>query len=138
MYKPRSVVVLVVEDDPILRLSNVALLEDAGFTAVEAANADEAIAILEQRLDIQIVFTDIEMPGSMDGLRLARAIRDRWPPVQLVIASGRFAPTAQEMPDGSRFFSKPFRSEDLIAAMCSLAELNAARRDITANPHFPA
>ena len=122
MYKPESVVVLVVEDDPILLLSNVTLIEDAGFTVVEAANADEAIAILEQRNDIRIVFTDIEMPGSMDGLKLAQAIRNRWPPVQLIIASGRFAPAAQDMPEGSRFFAKPFRSDDLIAALRSMGE----------------
>ena len=66
------------------------------------------------------------MPGSMDGLRLARAVRDRWPPVQLIIASGRFAPTAQDMPDGSRFFSKPFCSDDLIAAMRGMAERGLA------------
>lgn len=123
MYKPGSAVVLVVEDDPILLFSNVALIEDAGFTVLQAANADEAIAILEQRNDIGIVFTDIEMPGSMDGLKLARAIRNRWPPVQLIIASGRFSPAAQDMPDGSRFFGKPFRADDLIAAVRGMAAM---------------
>lgn len=122
MYKPGSAVVLVVEDDPILLMSNVALLEDAGFAVLEAGNADEAIAILEQRADIGIVFTDIDMPGSMNGLRLAAAVRNRWPPVQLIIASGRFAPSAQDLPDGSVFFSKPFRSDDLIAAMRSMCD----------------
>lgn len=121
MYKPRSAVVLVVEDDPILLLSSVAMIEDAGFTVIEATNADEAVAILEKRSDISIVFTDIEMPGTMDGLKLAQAVRNRWPPVQLIIASGRFSPTAQEMPDGSLFFSKPFSSDKLVAAMHALA-----------------
>lgn len=121
MYKPRSAVILVVEDDPILRMSNVTLLEDAGFTVIDAADADEAIAALEQRRDIEIVFTDIEMPGTMDGLRLARAIRDRWPPVRLIISSGRFQPTSQDLPDGSLFFAKPFRPDALLAAMHEIA-----------------
>jgi CheY-like chemotaxis protein len=82
-------VVVVVEDEPLVRMHAAAMIESAGFDTVEAGNADEAIAILEARKDIRIVFTDVEMPGSMDGLRLARAIRDRWPPVELVLTSGR-------------------------------------------------
>jgi CheY-like chemotaxis protein len=81
--------VLVVEDDELQRMLATTLVEEAGYDAVEADSADEAITILESRKDIRIVFTDIEMPGSMDGLKLARAIRDRWPPIGLILTSGR-------------------------------------------------
>jgi CheY-like chemotaxis protein len=81
--------VLVVEDELLIRMQAVSMIEEAGYDVVEASNADEAIAILEARTDIRIVFTDIEMPGSMDGLKLARYVRDRWPPIQLVVTSGR-------------------------------------------------
>jgi CheY-like chemotaxis protein len=81
-------VVLVVEDDHLLRLDAADMIEAAGFEVVGAANADEAIAILESRNDIMVVFTDIQMPGSMDGLKLARAVRGRWPPIKIVTTSG--------------------------------------------------
>ena len=122
MYRPKNAIVLVVEDNPVLLLNSVALIEDAGFEVLEACNADEAITILERRTDIAIVFTDIEMPGSMDGLRLAQAVRDRWPPVHLVIASGRHTPEPEEMPAGSRFFSKPFNGGELVATLREMAE----------------
>lgn len=100
---------LVVEDEPFSRFHAVNLVEDAGFIAIEAANADEAIAILESRKDIRIVFTDIDMPGSMDGLKLARAVRERWPPIELILISGHFDIRQDEIPERGRFFSKPYR-----------------------------
>jgi len=90
--------VLVVEDEFLLRLHAVQLVEQAGFEAVEAANADEAVSILEARKDIRIVFTDINMPGSMDGLKLAHAIRKRWPPIELILTSGHFDISNSELP----------------------------------------
>ena len=122
MYRPKSAIVLVVEDNPVLLLNSVDLIADAGFEVLEASNADEAIEILQQRTDIAIVFTDIEMPGSMDGLKLAQAVRDGWPPVHLVIASGRHTPEPDEMPAGSRFFSKPFKGSELVATLREMAE----------------
>ncbi len=123
-HSGRSVgkVVLVVEDDPILRMHSIDIIEDAGFTVIEAHNADEAIVILEERSDIAIVFTDVEMPGTMDGLKLARAVRDRWPPVHLILASGRTSPLAHEMPSGSRFFAKPYNDAALINALHDMAK----------------
>ena len=123
-HSGRSVgkVVLIVEDDPILLLHSVDIVEDAGFTVIEAHNADEAIAILEVRTDIAIVFTDVEMPGTMDGLKLARAISKRWPPVRLIVASGRRSPIADEMPIGSRFFAKPYNDAALINALHDMAK----------------
>ena len=81
-------VVLVVEDEALIRISAVHMVEDAGFASVEASNADEAIGILQSRDDIRAVFTDIRMPGSMDGWKLARAIRGRWPPIHLIWLRG--------------------------------------------------
>ena len=85
----RPYAVLIVEDEPILRLHAVDLVEEAGFTAIEAKSADEAIAILESRSDIMLLFTDVHMPGSLDGLKLAHAVRDRWPPIKIVVVSGQ-------------------------------------------------
>ena len=99
--------VLVVEDEMVLRMRAVDIVEDAGFTSVEAVNADEAIAILESRSDIDLLFTDIQMPGSMDGLKLAHAVHDRWPAIKIILVSGQVKPSDAERPADSRFFGKP-------------------------------
>ena len=99
--------VLVVEDEMVLRMRAVDIVEDAGFTPVEAVNADEAIAILESRSDIDLLFTDIQMPGSMDGLKLAHAVHDRWPAIKIILVSGQVKPSDAERPADSRFFGKP-------------------------------
>ena len=84
------------------------MIEAAGFDVVEAVNADEAIEILEVRLDITVVFTDIQMPGAMDGLKLAGAIRRRWPPIKIVATSGIVDVRKVDLPEGGRFLSKPY------------------------------
>lgn len=99
--------VLVVEDEAIIRMSAVSLVEDQGFDVLEASSADEAVGILEAHPEIRVVFTDIQMAGSMDGLLIAYAHR-RWPPLQFIVVSGEKSPTLIEMPEGSRFFSKPY------------------------------
>jgi two-component system, response regulator PdtaR len=113
-------VVLVVEDEELLRASAVDMVEEAGFEAIEAADADEAILILESRNDIRAVFTDVNMPGSMDGLRLARVVRNRWPPVALVVASGRTNVPESDLPTGGRFLSKPYGPREVGAALQQL------------------
>jgi CheY-like chemotaxis protein len=117
MMPDSPVYVLVVEDDFLNRLHAVNLVEDAGYLAVEASNADEAITILEARKDIRIVFTDIDMPGSMDGLKLAHAIRERWPPIELILTSGHFDLSDDEIPERGRFFPKPYRDQEIISAL---------------------
>ena len=104
----RTPAVLIVEDEPLVRLCAVETIEAAGYDVIEAANADEAIRVLESRRDIRVVFTDIHMPGSMDGLKLAHAIRNRWPPIKLIVTSGRERVREEDMPDGARFFAKPY------------------------------
>jgi CheY-like chemotaxis protein len=106
-HAPRPVI-LVVEDESLLRMNAAEMIEDAGFDVLEAANADEAIALLEARADIALVFTDIQMPGSMDGIRLAAAVRDRWPPVKIIATSGQFKPQDGDLPTGGRFVPKPY------------------------------
>jgi two-component system, response regulator PdtaR len=109
--------VLVVEDEFFSRLHAVNLVEDAGYEAVEASNANDAIAILEARKDIRIVFTDMDMPGSMDGLKLAHAIRKRWPPIEVILTSGHFNLSDDDMPERGRFFPKPYRDQEIISTL---------------------
>jgi CheY-like chemotaxis protein len=116
-------VVLIVEDDFWVLMKAVELIGDAGFDVVEAGNADVAIAILEARPDIHVVFTDIQMPGSMDGLKLARFVRDRWPPIKIVATSGFVNVGKDDLPEGGRFVPKPYRPEYIVA---TLRELTAA------------
>src|SRR5215207_5219524 len=99
--------VLVVEDEMVLRMRAVDIVEDAGFTAVEAVNADEALSILESRSDISLLFSDIQMPGSMDGLKLAHAVHHRWPSIKIILVSGQIKVAGAEAPEDSRFFGKP-------------------------------
>jgi CheY-like chemotaxis protein len=103
-------VVLIVEDEAIIRVGAAALVEDLGCEFFEASSADEAIALLEQNPQITIVFTDIQMAGSMDGLQLAAYVRRRWPPLKFIIVSGNHVATAIEMPEGARFFPKPYNA----------------------------
>lgn len=104
----RPPTVLVVEDDFFDRLTVVSLVEDVGFLAIEAENADAAIKLLEAHPEIRLVFTDIEMPGSMDGLKLAMYASRRWPPLKFIIVSGRPFPVTAEMPNGTHFHAKPY------------------------------
>ena len=113
--------VLIVEDEPLLRLHAVALIEDAGFTTCEAGSADEAILLLETNGLIRIVFSDIDLPGSMDGLRLAAAIRKRWPPVELILTSGHLTVDPADLPERGHFFSKPYDAGQLIDTLNGFA-----------------
>jgi two-component sensor histidine kinase/CheY-like chemotaxis protein len=109
--------VLVVEDEMMLRMRAVDMVEDAGFTSVEAINADDALAILESRPDIELLFTDIQMPGSMDGLKLANAVHERWPLIKIILVSGQLKLTDDDKPADSRFFGKPLEVKQMIAEM---------------------
>src|SRR6202040_1469891 len=109
--------VLVVEDEMLLRMRAVDMVEDAGFAAVEAINADDALAILQSRSDIELLFTDIQMPGSMDGLKLAFAVHERWPAIKIILVSGQLKLTDGDKPADSRFFGKPLDVKHMIAEM---------------------
>jgi CheY-like chemotaxis protein len=109
--------VLVVEDEMVLRMCAVDMVEDAGYISLEAAGADAAFAILESRSDIALLFTDIQMPGSMDGLKLAHAVHQRWPPIKIILVSGQLRLAKVDIPPDSRFFGKPLRAGEMIAEM---------------------
>src|SRR5271154_2888067 len=113
-------VILVIEDEPLIRTLVSEYIAEAGFETLQAANADVAIEILESRDDIRAIFTDINMPGSMDGLKLARAVRDRWPPIKIVVVSGQVKFTQNDLPEGSRFFGKPFETDKMISELRSM------------------
>lgn len=100
--------VLIVEDQVLVRIFAADFLEEAGFKVFEAASADEALAVLEARPDVQVVITDVEMPGSMDGFVLARTVRERWPGVQVIVTSGRRHPGTEELPEEIPFLAKPY------------------------------
>ena len=110
-------IVLIVEDDMILRMRSVDIVEDAGYTPVEAVDADEALGILQSRSDIALLFTDIQMPGSMDGLQLAHAVYERWPQLKIILVSGKLKLSSAEIPRDSRFFGKPVVSDEIITEM---------------------
>jgi CheY-like chemotaxis protein len=122
LAEPRRPVVLVVEDEYLLRLDAADMIRAADFEVIEAANADEAIAILESRNDVAVVFTDIQMPGSMDGLRLARAVRGRWPPIKIITTSGQRIIEEFDLPEGGRFLPKPYNPMQVSGVLRELTQ----------------
>jgi two-component system, response regulator PdtaR len=114
-------IILVVEDDALVRTLAVVVAEDSGFEVLSAASADEAIPILESRSDIRLVFTDVSMPGSMNGLKLAHVVRDRWPPVELLVTSAFSNFTVADLPKRSRFLAKPYNVGTLAKTLQQMA-----------------
>ena len=108
------------EDEPLLRMLAVEVVEEAGFIAIEARDADEAVTLLESRTDITLLFTDINMPGSMDGLKLAHAVRDRWPPIKILVVSGKQQLQISDLPSNSWFVGKPYQAAALVEELRSL------------------
>jgi len=115
-------VVLVVEDDVLLRWTATAIIEEAGFDVVEAGAGIEAISVLEKRSDIQTVFTDVELPGSINGIQLAHLIRTRWPSIRLIATSGQLRLREDDLPAGARFLHKPYAVANLTGALKELME----------------
>ncbi|MGV1866289.1 MULTISPECIES: response regulator [unclassified Rhizobium] len=114
------IVVLVVEDEAIIRMALVSALEDAGFEVFDAQNADTAIDCLILNTKIQVVFTDIEMPGSIDGLKLAAAISDGWPPIKIIVTSGYHAIEPGTLPVEGLFLAKPYHTADVVESIHQL------------------
>lgn len=111
--------ILVVEDEALARFDIAHQLADEGYQVLMAACAEEAIAILESRNDIRTIFTDIDMPGSMNGLKLAVATRDKWPSINIIITTGMTAPTSEHMPTSSLFVPKPYQLTNVLKALRS-------------------
>jgi CheY-like chemotaxis protein len=106
--------ILIVEDEALVRLSAVAMLEDAGFRMIEAVNGDQALELLEADSDVQLLFTDVNMPGTINGLALARQVRDRWPHIGIMVASAKRVLQPDELPAGSRFEQKPYSPDTVV------------------------
>lgn len=113
--------VLVVEDETLIRMAIADFLEGQGFHVLEAANATEAIAILSSHPEVHVMFTDIDMPGGMDGLKLAAAVRDRWPPIAIVVTSGHRTVNVDELPVEAKFFPKPYSPDKVAATLKQMA-----------------
>lgn len=120
-----QITVLVVEDETLVRMDISDQLQDFGFAVLEAANAAEAIDLLVAKSDIQVIFTDVDMPGVMDGLMLATAVRDRWPPIKIIVTSGHREVSIRDLPTASCFFEKPYRAEKVAAAMRKMMDGDA-------------
>ena len=121
MPETATTVVLIVEDDALVRLVARDMLEDAGFDVLEADTADDALVVLEGSPSIGALFTDIDMPGSMDGVALATRVSERWPHIRLVVTSGRAVMRDRDLPDHGRFVSKPYQRAQLVSAVASAA-----------------
>jgi len=113
----RLPVVLIVDDEPLLRMFAAEAAEEAGFAVLQAKNADEAVMILEANPDVALLCTDINMPGSMNGLELAHAVRNRWPVIKTLIVSGQMKPGPSDLPPNSCFLGKPYHTEAMIAKL---------------------
>jgi two-component system, response regulator PdtaR len=110
---PRNCTVLVVEDEPLIRSHLAGMLTDRGCVTYEAGSAAEAIAILENNSEITVVFTDVQMPGTMDGIALARYVRERWPPTIIVVSSGKTQPPPGVLAEDIPFIAKPYEDHRL-------------------------
>jgi CheY-like chemotaxis protein len=119
--------ILIVENEAIVRMELAAQLVDLGLTVLTAADADEAIDLLDRHPEIKLLLTDVTMPGSMDGVRLAHHVRKRWPPIKIIVTSGRPGATLSDLPLGSMFFPKPYAPETLRDALRPLMSKNGAR-----------
>ena len=116
----RTPAVLVVDDEPIIRMYATVLVEDAGYVALEAGAAEEALAILNTRDDIRVLFTDVEIPGSLNGLEFVEVVRETWPPIALIVTSGHVQVDPQKLPDRARFFRKPYSEGEIVKALKAL------------------
>jgi DNA-binding NtrC family response regulator len=117
---PQRPAVLVVEDEPLVRMIAAEMIEEAGFCAFEASNAAQAVAHLKENSDIRILFTDVNMPGAMDGVGLAHLVAERWPGVKVIVTTGRGGIDAKDLPSGGVFLGKPYHLRDLISSLYML------------------
>jgi two-component system, response regulator PdtaR len=122
---PSRPLILVVEDEPLVRDLNLDILQEAGFRIIEAADADQAFEILKHRPDVRVILTDVDMPGSINGFEFARLVAQGWPEVKLLVVSGKMRPEPGDLPEGSIFLAKPYRPDALVAELSSLARRKA-------------
>jgi CheY-like chemotaxis protein len=124
-----DVTVLLVEDEALVRELQAEVLSDAGYHVVEAGTPTWPSACLKPNPErIHVLFTDVDMPGSMDGIRLAQVAHERWPHLKLLVTSGKIRPADRDLPDHGRFLPKPHRSDALIGLLS----------EVVAAPHHRA
>ena len=119
---PGSPVVLIVEDEPLVRMTNLDILHEAGFRVVDANDADEAFEVLRRRDDVRAVLTDVDMPGSMNGFEFARLVTQGWPEVGVLVISGKTRPGQSDMPEGAVFLPKPYDAPQLVEELRRVME----------------
>lgn len=119
---PRRPVVLLVEDEALVRLYVTDVLDEAGFEVIAAENAEAGLLALHARPDVQVLFTDLNMPGRIDGFALARIARAQFPHVGVLIISGRERPALGDLPPGAHFIPKPCKPEAMVRTVRALAE----------------
>jgi two-component system, response regulator PdtaR len=127
-------VVLLVEDEPLVRLTQTDVLREAGFWVVEAYNADEAFEILRRKANVRVVLTDVDMPGSIDGFEFARLVAQGWPEVGVLVTSGKALPQEGDLPHSAVFIAKPVRPAALVEQLHALMERSTQREDPSAAP----
>jgi CheY-like chemotaxis protein len=110
-------IALVVDDEPLIRMDIADIISDAGYYVVEAATADEALAFLEKYSSLQLLFKDVQTGGDLDGFELARKIAERWPNIEVIVASGARAPKEGKLPGNESFIRKPFSAETLLETL---------------------
>lgn len=115
-----TISVLVVEDEVIIRMGVVDDLQQAGFLVLEAGSTDEAMSILAAHPEVQAMFTDVELPGAMNGLGLASAVHERWPPIRILVTSGRIRVCVRDLPDEAMFTPKPYNNDDIVSTLREL------------------
>jgi CheY-like chemotaxis protein len=115
---PGLPLVLLVEDEPLVRMVNLEVLQEANFRVIDANDADEAFEILKRRSDqVRVVLTDVDMPGSMNGFEFARLVAQGWPAIAVLVISGKTAPTPGDLPRNGMFLAKPYSSDQLIETL---------------------
>jgi two-component system, response regulator PdtaR len=130
----RLPVILLVEDEALVRMLAAEVLSEAGFTIIESGSAEEALTVLQTRSDVRVLFTDVNMPGALDGLGLAQIVHERAPDVSILIGSGRIRPSPGELPPGVRFIAKPYASSTLTEAVCALVQGHREWRVTSTSP----
>ncbi|SES47115.1 response regulator [Rhizobium sp. NFR03] len=118
--------ILVVEDEILIRMDAVDYFSDEGFIVLEAGSADEALHLLENRGDIDFVFSYINMPGSLDGLALCRRVAERWPQIGVIVTSGMMRPNKTSLPERTLFFEKPYEYKRLLESLRRLGTSKSA------------
>ena len=122
MIEPRHCTVIVVEDDFLVRDLAISELEDAGYHVIDFPTADDALVHLTDHADeAQVVFTDVQMPGRLNGLDLVNIVSRRWPSIQVLVTSGGTLVDPAALPPCARFVAKPWRGADLVVRMARMA-----------------